>query len=360
MTRPHPHIAAMAAYALADLAAPPGVPLLSLSQNESLRPPSPAALAAAAEALGQGALYPDPDWTDLRRAIAAVHGIDPGGILCGAGSLDLIGCLMRAYAGPGRAVLAPAHAYPFFATAAAMAGARCDTAPEAGGVVRVAALLEAQRADTAVVCVANPGNPTGTGIPNAEIRALRAGLRDDVLLIVDEAYGEFADHLEPPPFDMVEAGNTVVLRTLSKAYGLAGFRVGWGLFPAAIGAEVRKVMNPNNISAVAQAAAAAAIRDQAYMRATCAQTAQAREAAVARLERIGLACQPGFTNFVLIDMGTAARAARADAYLRARGIFLRAQGGAGLPHALRMTLAGPADMGRALEALAAWQEENGP
>jgi hypothetical protein len=177
MIPPRPHIAAMAPYALARMEPPPGRPLISLAQNESLRPPSPAVLDAL-KAAHPAETYPDPDWTRLRKAIAGVHDLDPALILCGAGSLDLIACLARAYAGPDRAVLAPAHAYPFFHAAAQMAGARFDTAPEEDFTVSVDALLDAVRPDTGLLFLANPGNPTGTRIPASEIRRLRDALRE--------------------------------------------------------------------------------------------------------------------------------------------------------------------------------------
>ena len=114
------------------------------------------------------------------------------------------------------------------------------------------------------------------GSPKAELERLRAGLRPEILLVIDEAYGEFADHLGERCFEMTADGNTIVLRTFSKAYGLAGLRIGWGLFPPAVLAEVRKVMNPNNVASVSQAAALAALQDQAYMRETCRMTADLR------------------------------------------------------------------------------------
>ena len=356
MTRPAPHIAQMAKYALADMQAPPGKPLISLSQNESLRPPSPKAIAAAQEVIAQGALYPDPDWGALRAQLGALHDVSPQAVLCGAGSLDLIGAIARVYAGPSRAVLVPAHAYPFFRSAAQMAGARVDLADEGQVTVSVEALLHAVQPDTGVVFVANPGNPTGTRISKTELLRLRAGLREDILLVVDEAYGEFADHLGEPCFDMVSSGNTVVLRTFSKAYALAGFRVGWGAFPPEIAAEVRKVLNPNNISGAAQAAATAAAADQAYMRESCALTAAGRDWAVVALRAAGFKAFDSFTNFVLIDLGDPARAGAADAALKAEGVFLRPQAGAGLPQMLRMTVGTETDMQRALDVLTAWQK----
>ncbi|MFY2822886.1 pyridoxal phosphate-dependent aminotransferase [Ruegeria sp. MALMAid1280] len=357
MTRPHPHIARMSPYALADLSTPEGKSLISLSQNESLRPPSPKAIGAAAQAMGTSMLYPDPDWTDLRNTLADLHGIDADGILCGNGSLDLIGCLARVFSGPERAVLAPAHAYPFFQTAARMADARLDTARERDVTVSVDALLAAVQPDTGIVFVANPGNPTGTRIPKSDLIRLRQGLRPDILLVIDEAYGEFSDHLGERCFDMVAEGNTVVLRTFSKAYGMAGFRVGWGLFPPGIAGQLRKVMNPNNIPASAQIAATAAVRDDAYMRETCEITAALREQAATSLRDAGFAPYPSFTNFLLLNMDSPKAAASADRKLRSEGVFLRPQGGAGLPHTLRMTVGSLDAMNTAIDILTQWKQE---
>lgn len=338
MIRSVPHISAMSPYALAQLKGPPGRPLISLSQNESLRPPSPLAIDAAAKALQAGHLYPDPDWGELRAALSELHSIPADGILCGCGSMELISCLAHAFAGEKAAVLAPAHAYPFFRTAAQIARARYDVAPERDGRVSVDALLARVRDDTRIVFVANPGNPTGTRIPRAELVRLREGLPGDILLVIDEAYGEFADHLGEPMFDLVARGDTVILRTFSKAYGLAGMRVGWGLFPAEIAQELRKVMNPNNITTAGQAAASAALLDQAYMRETCRETVRLRDGLCQRLSRVGLNLPDSFTNFILIRMGSAEAAQQADAALRAEGVFLRPQGGAGLADCLRATV----------------------
>lgn len=354
MIPPVPHVGAMAVYALADLNVPDGKRPVSLSQNESLRPPSP----HVAEALARGAsapqLYPDPDWTALREAIAHTHKLTAVNILCGNGSLDLIGCLARAYLDAGCAALAPAHAYPFFRTATQMTGARFDTAPEANATVDVDALLTHVTPETRIVFVANPGNPTGTRISRAELVRLREGLRDDVLLVIDEAYGEFADHLDERMFDLVDRGDTVVLRTFSKAYGLAGMRVGWGLFPPAIATETRKVMNPNNVALSGQMAALAALEDQVYMRETCALTAGLRSAFTARLRSAGLDVRDSFTNFVLIGFGSPEAAQRADEALRGEGVFLRPQGGAGLPECLRATISVADDMDLAASLLENW------
>jgi len=160
--------------------------------------------------------------------------------------------------------------------------------------------------------------------------------------VIDEAYGEFADHLQEPMFDLVTRGDTVVLRTFSKAYGLAGMRVGWGVFPQQIAKHVRKVMNPNNISVAGQAAACAAVEDHAYMRSTCRSTAELRDRFIGRLQAAGFEVAESYTNFALIRFANPETAKRADMALRAEGIFLRAQGGAGLADCLRTTV-GQAD-----------------
>lgn len=355
MIRPVSHVSAMSAYALAELAAPDGKSLTSLSQNESLRPPSPLALEAGKRAMDNANLYPDPDWVELREGLSSVHAVSARSILCGCGSIELIACIARAFADERNAVLAPAHAYPFFRTAAQLARARFDTAEEVENCVSVETLIAAVQPDTRIVFIANPGNPTGSRIANSEVWQLRDELPDDVLLVVDEAYGEFADHLDSPVFDLVERGNTVVMRSFSKAYGLAGLRVGWGVFPQAVAAEMRKVMNPNNITVASQAAAVAALADAAYMCGTCKMTADLRNRFRTRLRTAGFDVPESFTNFVLIRLRDADQARRADQALRREGFFLRPQGGVGLANCLRATIGTTEQMENAAQLLEDWR-----
>lgn len=351
------HISVMSPYALANMNPPPGKPLISLSQNESLRPPSPLVAEAVASVLGTGHLYPDPDWLNLRSALSKLHSIPEEGILCGNGSMELIASLGQAFADERNAVLAPAHAYPFFRTVTQMARARFDVASEKDGCVSVDALIAAVKSDTRIVFVANPGNPTGTRIPRSELVRLRESLPSKTLLVIDEAYGEFADHLKEPMFELVARGDTIVLRTFSKAYSLAGMRVGWGLFPTNIAQELRKVMNPNNISAVGQAAATAALADQAYMIETCKQTTSLRDGLRKRLVNAGLNVPNSFTNFLLLPMGSPDKTHRINEALRARGVFLRPQGVVGLNDCLRATIGVADHLDIAAELLENWAKE---
>ncbi|MEX0365567.1 MAG: histidinol-phosphate transaminase [Ruegeria sp.] len=350
MIRPVPHVAAMAPYALADLGGPGTV---SLAQNESAFPASPAAIAAGQQAMAGLPLYPDPDWTDLRAAIAEVHGLDPARILCGAGSMELIGCLIRAYAGPGDRVLGTEYGYAFVATASAQVQADYVKAHEVGLTISVDNILTTVTPETRIVFVCNPGNPTGTLVSNAEIIRLRHALPTDVMLVVDQAYAEFSDAFHDPAeiFALADREDTVVLRTLSKAYGLAGARVGWGYFPLEIATQLRKLLNPNNISTPSQAAAVAAVRDQAYMRDVVAKTAEIRDQFAKECRALSLTVPQSHTNFALLRLVSTEQAQQADAALRAAGMLMRGMGGYGLPDCLRATICAPNIMARARDVL---------
>jgi len=352
--RPNPHIAALAPYGLADLSAPPGKRLISLAQNESAMPPCPGAVEAAGAALADARLYPDPDWRELRAAIAGIHGLNPKLILCGCGSMELIGALAAAYLGSDDRALTTTYGYLFFRTATRLAGAEIDLAPEAELTVDVDALLSMVRPDTRIVFVANPGNPTGTRIARADLLRLRDGLPGDVLLIIDEAYGEFADVPGEAMFDLAARGNTVILRTFSKVYGLAGMRIGWGVFPPKIAEQLRKILNPNNITTASQAAAAAAMRDQAHMRSVRDETADRRDRFAAEMRGLGLGVPESHSNFALLRFASAEAARAADQALRAEGILMRPMGGYGLADCLRATIGTEADMQIARDILATW------
>ncbi len=350
MIRPVAHIDAMAAYALADLGGPDTV---SLAQNESTFPASDAAIAAGKAAVDQMPLYPDPEWRDLRVAIAKVHGLKADKTLCGAGSMELIACLIRAFAGPGDHVLGTDYGYAFVATVAAQVQANYVKAREVNLTVSVDDILDAVTDQTRIVFVCNPANPTGTLIPNDELLRLRKQMPADVLLVIDQAYAEFSDGVHDPAaiFALVERGDTVALRTFSKAHGLAGARVGWGYFPPDIACHVRKLLSPNNISTPSQAIATAAMRDQAHMRATISQTANIRDRFASSLRALGIDVPHSHTNFLLLRFGSAETAQKADAALRAENLLMRGMAGYGLPDCLRMTICQQAVMDRVLAVL---------
>ncbi|MEI9401213.1 histidinol-phosphate transaminase [Mesorhizobium argentiipisi] len=344
------HVEAMSAFALANFG---GYDRPTLAQNESAFPPSPKAIEAGRDAVARSQLYPDPDWTLLRDAIARVYGVERDLILCGAGSMELIACTIAAFAGPGADVLGTDYAYNFAASAAARVGATYVKAQERGFEVSIDAVLAAVTPATRIVFVCNPGNPTGTCIHNAELLRLRAALPGDVLLMIDQAYGEFDDQDPQAVFALAGRGDTVVLRSLSKAYGLAGARIGWGLFAPRIAAEVRKMQNSNQVSTVSLAMAVAAIEDQVYTRATVVHTSDIRDRFAQGLRAAGYEVPESRTNFVLIRFADAAATAAADSALRGADIVVRGLSGYGLTDCLRITIGPQEVMDSALRILAA-------
>ena len=353
---PNPNIAAMAAYALPDISAPGDAPAVVLAQNEHPFPPSDNIRAAVEAALGQGNLYPDADWRELRTAIAAVHHLKQDQILCGSGSMELMLVLVMAYLSPQNRILVTEYGYLFMRTLAQLVGATIDIASEKDYRVDIDAMLGAVHADTKLVFVVNPGNPSGSVIHNDEIRRLRDGLPDEVILLVDEAYAEFVDSdFHDPLFDLVDRGNTCVTRTFSKVYGLAGMRVGWGLFPDHIRDNMRKVLNPNNVSLLSQVAACAAMKDQATTGETVRYIAQQRVNLSENITTLGLSVVPGQTNFILVDFNTPKRAESAFDFLRKRTIVVRPMGGYRLPACLRITIGRERQMQQTIDALGAWK-----
>jgi histidinol-phosphate aminotransferase len=265
---------------------------------------------------------------------------------------------MLAYMSAKDRLLMCEYGYLFMRTLARLVGASVDTAAEPEYRVDVDSLLDQLKPDTKIVFIVNPGNPCGSVIHNDEIRRLRAALPDDVLLLVDEAYAEFVDagfHL--PIFDLVEQGNTVVTRTFSKIYGLAGLRVGWGYFPPAIRDQLRKVLNPSSVSLLSQVAARAAMQDQETARQASAQIAQQRDYLSAQISSLGLTVVPSQTNFVLVDFESQDSAAAAFDFLRNHGLVVRPMGGYGLPACLRITIGTPEQMQLTAKTLAAWRDQ---
>jgi len=261
---PLPAIRALTPYpSAAPVAAGERAPI-RLNQNECAAQPSERVVAAFTAAAMDANRYPDQTCAALRAALAEAHDLDAARIVCGNGSGELLALLARIYAGAGDEILTSQFAYLYFDTAAVLAGAAPVRAPAAADLgADIDALLAAVTPRTRVVCVDNPGNPTGAYCAADAVRALRRGLRDDILLVLDAAYAEYAT---ADDYDagsgMVEAGeNTVMLRTFSKIYGLAAARVGWAYCPPAVADYLNRARLPNNIAGPSQAAAAAAVAE---------------------------------------------------------------------------------------------------
>lgn len=354
-TQPRAAIANLPAYALADQRLPGVARVIQLGQNELGTAPSAKAMAAASASLADLNRYPDTDHLALRRAIAEVHGLDPGRILCGAGSMELMGLLATVYGEPGAEVVVSRFGYKYFEVQCALAGAAIKVAPEPEMRIDIEAVAAAVTERTRMVFVVDPNNPTGARLEKGALRRLRSRLPDPVLLVLDGAYAEFApDSRYDSGFAMVDGGeNLVVLRTFSKAYGLAALRVGWLYGPDDVVAAVSKARAPNSVTAPGLAAARAAVRDGAHLAAVTREVVTLREAFRQTARSLGLSAMPSGGNFVLIGCPDAKPiAARAlDEGLRRSGIIVRPMHSYGLPEHFRVTIGSREDMEALADAL---------
>ncbi|MGE5476614.1 MAG: histidinol-phosphate transaminase [Bacteroidales bacterium] len=316
--------------------------VLKLSSNEGALGPSPKAMTAVEAMAGEMHRYPDGGATRLRKALAARWGVDADRIVCGAGSDELLGLLVKAYAGPGDEVLYSQHGFLMYAIAAKACGATPVTAPETDLTANVDNLLAAVTAKTKIVFLANPNNPTGTYLPADEVKRLRAGLRDDILLVIDAAYAEFVSKNDyTPGVELVDSGNnTIMCRTFSKMYALGGMRLGWAYGPANIIDVLNRVRGPFNVSSAALVAGEAALEDTAFAELCKSHNDYWLGWITAELRKLGLTLTDSVGNFVLVQFPKQAGkdAAAADAFLRSRGIIVRAMGGYGLGDWLRISI----------------------
>ena len=316
--------------------------VIKLASNESALGPSPKAMAALRDTAAAMHRYPDGHCTELRQALAARHGLDAGRIVCGAGSDELIALLCKAYAGPGDEVLYTQHGFLMYPISARAAGATPVWAEETDLTANVDALLAKVTAKTRIVFIANPNNPTGTYLPADEVARLHAGLRKDILLVIDAAYAEYIGRNDySAGAELVAAhANVVMTRTFSKIYAMGGLRLGWCYAPAGVADVLNRVRGPFNVSAAAQVAGVAALEDVASLDAAKAHNDKWLSWITAELRDMGLTVGDSAGNFVLIRFPrTSDRdASAADAFLKARGIILRAMGGYGLADSLRMTI----------------------
>ena len=331
--------------------------LVELGSNENPYGASPKAKQAVVDALAGIHIYPDPLGGDLKRALARHHGIATANLLLGNGSHELLMQFAQVFAGPGDEVVASKFGFAVYALAAQAAGAELRLAPAHArehAMPRghdLAALLQAIGPRTKLVYLANPNNPTGTWFGAQAFAEFLVRVPERVIVVVDEAYAEFVDapdYASALPL-VARHPNLVVTRTFSKAYALAGLRVGFAVANPNLIAVMERVRESFNVNAPGLAAAEAALADGEHLQASVSGNAAQREVLAAALRERGLKVSPSQTNFLLVEFGDAA--GRIEAALIARGIVLRPMGGYGLGECLRITVGTEAENARLLEAL---------
>ncbi len=324
----------------------PGETVIKLNTNENPYPPSPTVFDAIRE-VGPDALrrYPQPMADDFRRVAARVHGVAPEQVLAGNGSDDILQIALRSYCGPGDVLASPDPTYSLYPVLAELAEVRFVTvAWDDGWTLPSDALLAT---NPRAIFFANPNAPSGTCVPAAQVSALAA--RTDALVLVDEAYVDFAESSCLPL--LATHDNVLISRTLSKGYGLAGLRFGYAIAHSSVIAQMAKVKDSYNCDAIAIAAATAALDDQPYARHQWARVKHERARVTEALSTRGFSVIPSQGNFVLATLPGAAPARPVYDGMKSRGVLVRFFDKPGLNNKLRITIGTPDENAAMLAAL---------
>ena len=350
-----PYIRAISPYIpgkpITELARQMGIPvekIVKLASNENPLGMSPKARKAVEAALAGVERYPDQ--FDLIAALAERHGVAQEQVVLGNGSNDVLDMAARVFLAPGRSAVFSKHAFAVYPLATMAAGAECIIAPAKHYGHDPAAMLVAIRPDTRIVWIANPNNPTGNFLPQAELRAFIGKIPADVAVVLDEAYTEYlapADRADTAAW-IKDIPNLIVTRTFSKIYGLAGLRVGYAVARPEVADLLNRVRQPFNVNNLALAGALAALDDHGFVADSFELNRRGMEQIVAGLKRLGLEHIPSHGNFVTFEVKDGAAV---NGKLLQQGVIVRPIGGYGLPNHRRVTIGLETENARFLDAL---------
>jgi histidinol-phosphate aminotransferase len=327
--------------------------IVKLASNENPLGIGPRTRAAIDAALGDIARYPDGNGYHLKLALSKRYGVDMSSIVLGNGSNDVLELVALAFLGPGRAAVMSQHAFAVYPLATQARGARPIVVPAKDYGHDLDAMAKAIDDETFVVWIANPNNPTGTLAPADELEAFVRRVPERVLIVIDEAYNEYlAAKLRADTVKWLKRHpNLIVSRTFSKAYGLAGLRVGYGLAHPSVADVMNRVRQPFNVNSIALAAAEAALDDMEFVARSYAENLQGLRQVEEGVRGLGLDFIPSYGNFITVRVGKAPEIYKR---LLRRGIIVRPVGGGyGLPEHLRVTIGTAAENERFLSALSA-------
>jgi histidinol-phosphate aminotransferase len=332
--------------------------LVKLNANESVYGPSPKAMAAMRTALDTCHLYPDNDSPNLRQKLAQKHGVLPEQIVVGNGTTALLGVIARTLLQSGLNAITSACSFISYPAVTQTASARLVEVPLLDRGFDLDGILRAIDANTRIVFLANPNNPTGSFLDAASLDRFLAKAPQHVIVVLDEAYFDYAQYFAEKrgveyshSLDHVRANrNVLVLRTFSKAHGLAGLRVGYAMGPAELISYIAQLQEVFALSTIAQAAAWAAVDDEEHIQRALRNNAVQAEWMEQKLKGFGYDVLPTWTNFVAIEVGEDSR--EFARRLRKQGVLVRPLSAWGAPTSIRVTLGTPEQNQFFVQALA--------
>jgi histidinol-phosphate aminotransferase len=328
--------------------------IVKLASNENPLGVPESAQKAMIKAINDLARYPDANGFELKAVIAAKYGVPQEWITLGNGSNDILELAAHAFVEPGQSVVYAQYSFAVYPLATQAVGARAIVVPAVNFGHDLPAMADAITADTKLIFVANPNNPTGTFVSAAQIEAFLQRIPPYIVVVLDEAYNEFlAADLQYESIAWVKQyPNLMVSRTLSKAYGLAGLRVGFAIAQAPVTDLMNRIRQPFNVNAMAQAAAVAALGDTAFLKTTAEVNAAGYQQLIQAFAFLGLEYVPSYGNFVLVKVGPDDGAgARVNLALLKQGVIVRPVGNYGLPQWLRISIGLPAENATFIAAL---------
>jgi len=324
--------------------------VIKLASNENALGPSPKALTALRTAVGSLNRYPDATCAELKLRLAKRFRLDPSWFIVGNGSDELIVLALRAFVDPGDEVIVAEPTFLIYALQAKACGAKVVAVPMTNLRYDLVRMRAAVTPHTKLVFIANPDNPTGTYVAARELEAFLRDLPSQVIVFIDEAYYEFVDAKDyPQTVRDLERKPLIITRSFSKAYGLAGLRIGYGMAQPSLIRAMEAVREPFNVNALAQAAACAALQDGTFLQRTRRMVREGRAYLTKELAKLGLRMVPSVTNFLLVELGpNAARVAHA---LLRQGVIVREMSAWKLDGFLRVTIGTMSENRRFIQAL---------
>jgi histidinol-phosphate aminotransferase len=322
--------------------------IVKVASNENPLGPSPVAKAAMRDALEDAHIYPDGGAYRLRGAIAESVGLERANVVLGNGSNEIIELLCHTFLNRQTELIAAEHAFVVYKLMATLFGAKYVEVADPGFIHDLDGMAAAVTADTRLVFIANPNNPTGTMVAQDAIDRFMDRLPEQVIAVFDEAYIEFPEQAPDTLRYVREGRNVCVLRTFSKIHGLAGLRVGYGLAPAHLAELLQKARQPFNVNAIAQAGALAALADAEHIAATLRTNREGMAYYHGELARLDLEYVPSHANFLLVKTGSGDRVFRE---MLAQGVIVRAMSGYKLPEWVRISIGTAEQNRRCVEVL---------